>query len=85
MRAGDLDRLQLLIFDEQILAFADLVAAGPLVSVDDFTVCSSMSCWRSRLPVLRLIWRKEIRSAEEHAAWTAIGQETSESFRYPFQ
>jgi hypothetical protein len=33
------------------------------------------------VPVLRLIWRKEIRSAEEHAAWTAIGQETSESFR----
>src|SRR5580704_8369138 len=31
-------------------------------------------CWRSRLPVLRLIWRNETRSAEEHAAWTAIGQ-----------
>src|SRR5580704_2688220 len=36
VRARDLDRLQLLIFDEEILAFADLVAAGFLMSLDDF-------------------------------------------------
>jgi hypothetical protein len=37
VRAGDLDGLQLLIFDEEKLAFADLVAAGLVMSLDDFT------------------------------------------------
>src|SRR6202035_1246258 len=37
VRARDLDRLQFVVLDEQILGFADLVAAGLLVSLDDFT------------------------------------------------
>src|SRR5580704_8676209 len=51
VRARDLDRLQLLIFDEEILAFADLVAAGFLMSLDDFAGFLVNELLRSRLPV----------------------------------
>jgi len=32
-----------------------------------------------------LIWRNETRSDAEVAGFNAIGQETNESFKYPFQ
>src|SRR5205823_11374732 len=41
----------------------------------------SMSCWRRRLPVALLICRNAMRSAVEHAACSAMGQETRASFR----
>ena len=65
--APDFDGLQVLVLNEEELAFADLVAAGLVVPVDRFTG-RSMSSWRNRLPVLRLICRNETRSEDEHAA-----------------
>jgi hypothetical protein len=47
VRAGDLDRLQLLILNEEILAFADLVAAGLFMGLDDFTRRGWPTCHRA--------------------------------------
>jgi hypothetical protein len=41
-------------------------------------------CWRRRLPVALLICRNAMRSAVEHAACSAIGQETRGKFEVAF-
>src|SRR5215203_331506 len=45
----------------------------------------SISCWRRRFPVCLLTCRKEMRSFLATAGYKAIGQETRESFKKPFQ
>ena len=45
----------------------------------------STSCWRRRLPVCLLTCRNETRSFLATAGYKAIGQDTRESFKKPFQ
>jgi hypothetical protein len=65
--APDFDGLQVLVLNEEELAFADLVAAGLVVPVDRFT--GRLVDELLAQPVAgRLICRNETRSEDEHAA-----------------
>jgi hypothetical protein len=68
--ALDLDGFELLLFDLDILAFFQLIAAALMVS---------------RLPVSLLIMWKRVFSTDVEAGYNTTGQDTKESFSVPFQ
>ena len=75
--ALDLDRFELRILNDEVLALGHLVAAAFVLGGDRLAASSSMSCWRRRLPVALLICRKAMRSALEQAPWSAIDRDHS--------
>jgi hypothetical protein len=79
--ALDLDRVQLRILDDEVLALGDLVAAAFVFGGNRLAGLFINELLAQRLPVALLICRNAMRSAVEHAACSAIGQETSASLR----
>jgi hypothetical protein len=85
MLAFDRDRFDLFVGDLEVNPLIDLVASALISRINDLPVSSSISCCLSRLPVFLLICRNATFSVDDVAEYTAIGQETSESLRQPFQ